>query len=422
MFSARKRFGEVFGLYGYFHQRPEAVTCHPDHVRSLFTADPELAPSVVANSQLVPVVGRNSVLTAIGPRHMRQRKLLLPAFHGEAIARYREMITRAVDREIDTWPIGIPFALAPRMQAITLDVIMGGIFGIEGTPEKGTAEHRLRQGVSTVLQLSTAPGAKLGELANLNRDEPVGMQRVVLDWLDRRIYPVIEQRRGRERDDILSMLLQAETEDGERLTDKEVRDELLTLVLAGHETTANSLAWAFERLLRTPAAYDRLRDTVRSGEDADAYIDAVIYEAMRVRPVIPVVGRTVKVPWRLGDYTVPGDTQVLVSIALVHHREDLYPEPFAFRPERFVGVKPGTYTWIPFGGGIRRCLGASFALFEMKVVIPTILRRVELETAAPAPERIRRRAITFAPENDALVIVRGKRSAAGASPAAIAAV
>src|SRR4051794_3433739 len=235
-FRARRELGETFRFHSYATEQPEAVISHPDHVRSLFTADPEDAPSVATTSPLRPVVGPNSVLTALGPRHMRQRKLLLPAFHGEVVARYREMIAQAADREIDSWPLGSPFALAPRMQAVTLDVIMGGIFGIAGSPERGTPEHGLRRAVSTVLALSTAPGAKLSELSNLGRDEPVGTQRVVLGWLDRHIYAVITARRaadgGTRRDDILSLLLEAEDEDGERLTDKEVRDELLTLVLA----------------------------------------------------------------------------------------------------------------------------------------------------------------------------------------------
>src|SRR4051794_10801105 len=359
MFRARREHGDVFRIHGYAADQPAAVTSHPDHVKSLFTADPERAPSVTPNSPLRPVLGPNSVLTAIGPRHMRQRKLLLPAFHGDAVARYRQMIAEAADREIDTWPIGTPLALAPRMQAITLDVIMAGIFGIEGRPRRGTPERELRDAIRTAVRVSTIPLAKLAELGNLRSDEPVGASKVVLDALDRRMYAVISARRAAGHDarrtDILSMLLEAETEDGERLTDKELRDELLTLVLAGHETTANSLAWAFERLLRTPAAYDRLRETVRSGADPDGYLEATIHEAMRVRPVVPIIGRVVKRPWRLGDYVVPADTEVLASILLVHHREDVYPEPFAFRPERFVGVKPGTYTWIPFGGRIRRC-------------------------------------------------------------------
>jgi cytochrome P450 len=408
VFRARRELGETFRLHGLQEEHPEAVTSHPDHVRSLFTASPDEAPSVAGSSELRPVVGPNSVLTAVGPRHMRQRKLLLPSFHGEAIDRYRQMIAEAANREIDTWPVGTPFPLAPRMQAITLDVIMAGIFGIDGSPARGTPEHALRRAVRSVLHLSTQPLAKLAELTNVSRDEPVGVQRAVLGWLDRRIYTVIAARREAhgvgQRADVLSLLLEAETEDGERLTDKELRDELLTLVLAGHETTANSLAWTFERLLRTPAAYDRLRETVRSGQDPDGYLEATIHEAMRVRPVVPIIGRTVTTPWRLGDYAVPAGTNVLVSIVLLHHREDVYPDAHAFRPERFVGVKPGTYTWIPFGGGIRRCLGAALAMAEQRVVLEAIVRRTDLEAPDPTPERMRHRNVTMIPEHGARVV------------------
>src|SRR4051794_21829333 len=410
MFRARRQLGETFLIDTLVDDVPAAVVSHPDHVRSLFTADPADAPSVTPSSPLVPVVGPNSVLTSIGDRHMRQRKLLLPAFHGEAVERYSEMIASAADREIDSWPTGTPFALAPRMQAITLDVIMAGIFGVEGAPAKGTPERRLRQAVCTVVQLSTTPLAKISELVNVGRQEAVGIQRAVMAYLDRAVYAVIADRRAAgsdERGDVLSLLLEAETEDGERLTDKELRDELLTLVLAGHETTANSLAWAFERLLRTPHAYDRLRESVRAGDD-DGYVEATIHEAMRSRPVIPIIGRVVQVPWRLGDYVVPAQTEALISILLVHHRDDVYPDPFAFRPERFLGVKPGTYTWIPFGGGIRRCLGAALAMAEQRVVLRAIARRTALEAADPAPERARHRNVTMIPAAGARVVMTAR--------------
>jgi cytochrome P450 len=329
------------------------------------------------------------------------------------VARYRDAIVAAADREIDGWPVGTSFALVPRMQAITLDVIMAGIFGIEGTLAKGTPEYELRQAVRFVLHLSTRPLAKLAELSNAGRTEAVGVQRAVVSFLDRKIYAVIDARRAAGQDgrrDVLSLLLEAETEEGERLTDKELRDELLTLVLAGHETTANSLAWAFERLLRTPHAYDRLRETVRGGADTDGYVDATIHETMRSRPVIPIVGRSVQVPWQLGEYLVPAGTDVLVSIALLHHREDIYPDPFAFVPERFVGVKPGTYTWIPFGGGIRRCLGAALAMVEQRIVLEAIARRTDLEADDPSPERARSRNVTMIPAHGARVLGRARHA------------
>jgi cytochrome P450 len=413
VFGARRRLGEVFRMRTRVVDGGTVVTSHPDHVRSLFTADPTEAPSLTGESPLRPIVGPNSTLTALGERHMRQRKLLLPSFHGEAVARYTEMIEAAAEREIDRWQLNTPFSLAPRMQAITLDVIMAGIFGIEGRPERGTPEHRLRQVIRRLVLLSTLPISQVAELLNTGSDEAVGPTKIALGYLDRATYDVIRKRRAEdleERTDILSVLLQATDEDGTPLTDQELRDELLTLVLAGHETTANSLAWTFERLVRTPGAYDRLRAAVRDDDDRAAVIEATIHEGMRSRPVIPVIGRRVTVPWQLGEYGVEADTPVLMSILLVHHREDVYPDPFAFRPERFLHRKPGTYEWIPFGGGIRRCLGATLAMAEQRVVLEAVARRTDLIAEDPAPERAVHRNVTMIPGRGARVIMRERRS------------
>jgi cytochrome P450 len=299
------------------------------------------------------------------------------------------------------------------MQAITLDVIMAGIFGIEGRPEAGTPEAGLRRTIKRLVNASTRPEAQLTELIHIGREEPIGPMRLGLALLDRPTYAVIAARRRAadldERRDILSLLLQARTEEGEALSDKELRDELLVLVLAGHETTANSLAWTWERLTRNPDAHGALLAAVRSGERAEEWVEATIVEAMRSRPVIPIIGRRVQVPWRFGEYAVPADTPVTMSILLVHHREDLYPDPFAFRPERFLGGrKPGTYEWIPFGGGIRRCLGAALAMAEMRVVLTTMARRLDLEADRPEPERAQHRNVTMIPSRGGRVIVRAR--------------
>jgi cytochrome P450 len=413
VFKWRRELGEVFRTRGTVSGGP-VVTSHPDHVKSLFTAKPEQAPSLTGESPLRPIVGSNSVLTAVGERHMRQRKLLLPHFHGEAIAGYAQMITDAVDREVDTWPVRRPIALAPRMQAITLDVIMGGIFGIEGRPRPGTPEFWLRQATRWLLYASTLPFAQVGELMNIGRDEPVGLQRIGLELLDRPTYAVIRSRRRAtdvgDRRDVLSLLIEARTEDDEALTDRELRDELLTLVLAGHETTANQLAWTWERLVRAPAARERLVESVRGGgDDAPEVIEATIQEGMRSRPVIPIIGRRVLVPWRLGDYVVKADTPVTMSILLLHHREDLYPDPFSFRPERWLDQKPGTYEWIPFGGGIRRCLGAALAMAEQRIVLREMAERLDIEAADPEPEHAKHRNVTMIPSKGGKVIIRAKR-------------
>jgi len=409
VFGARRRFGDVWRMQTTMPGGP-VVTCHPDHVRSLFTAKPEQAPSLNSESPLRPILGTESILTAVGPRHMRQRKLLLPSFHGEAIAQYTAMIAEAAEREIETWPVGRPFALAPHMQAITLDVIMAGIFGIEGRPQRGTPEHLMRTTVKRLLAASTSPFAQFGELLNMGRDEAFGPMKLAIALLDRAAYGVIRARRRDahlgDRHDILSLLLQARTEEGETMNDKEVRDELLTLVLAGHETTANSLAWTWERLVRYPEAHEALLGAVRAGEGAEEQIEATIIEAMRSRPVVPFIGRRVTVPWQLGEYGVAADTPIGMSILLVHHRENLYPEPFEFRPERWLGRKPGTYEWIPFGGGIRRCLGASLAMAEMRVVLEAMARRLDLEAAEPEPERALHRNVTMIPARGGRVVLR----------------
>jgi cytochrome P450 len=424
MFHNQRRFGEVWSPRGYVRGQA-AVTSHPDHIRSIFTAPPELVPTLAAESPLRPVLGERSVLTSNGPRHLRQRKLLLPPFHGQAIARYQQMIAEAAEREIDRWPIGTPFSLAPRMQAITLDVIMAGIFGVRTTPRPGTLEHALRIAVREVLWASTQPGAKLAEWMNLRHAEPFGLTKIGLAVPDRCIYGIIGKRRAAsdldERTDILSMIMRARTDEGEALTDRELRDELMTLVLAGHETTANQLAWTWERLTRNPPAHERLRDSVRSDENAAEVVEATITEAMRVRPVIPVTGRRVAAPWRLGAYGVPKGTPVAASILLLHHREDVYPDPFAFRPERWLeqddacGLrvrKHGPYEWIPFGGGTRRCLGSQLAMAEQRVVLETMARRVDLVAASPEPERPKHRNVTMLPARGARVILRSRLSLA----------
>jgi cytochrome P450 len=412
VFGAQRRLGEVFRMRTVLPGGP-VVASHPDHVRSLFTAKPEQAPSLTGESPLRPILGSGSVLTANGPRHMRQRKLLLPPFHGEAIERYTAMISAATEREIDRWELNRPLALAPRMQAITLDVIMAGIFGIEGRPQRGTPEHRMRLTIKHLVAASTSPLAQVGELLNLNREEAVGLTRLGVELLDHPTYAVIDARRRDEslgeRRDILSLLLQAETEEGETMNDKEVRDELLTLVLAGHETTANSLSWTWERLVRNPAAHEALREAVRSGEGSEEQVEATIIESMRSRPVVPFIGRRVTVPWQLGPYAVSAGTPIGMSILLVHHREDLYPEPFEFRPERWLGRKPGTYEWIPFGGGIRRCLGAALAMAEQRVVLEAMARRLDIEAAEPEPERALHRNVTMIPARGGRVVLRSRR-------------
>jgi cytochrome P450 len=292
---------------------------------------------------------------------------------------------------------------------------MGGIFGIEGSPRPGTVEYALRLAIRELLRSSTLPGAKVAELMQIGHQEPFGLTKLGLMVPDRCLYAVIAKRRRAEdldqRTDIMSLIMRARTDEGETLSDRELRDELMTLVLAGHETTANQLAWAWERLVRWPEAHERLREAVRTGsENADDIVEATITEAMRVRPVIPMTGRRVAVPWRLGEYAIPADTAVGISILLLHHREDLYPDPRAFRPERWLGYKPGTYEWIPFGGGTRRCLGAALAMAEQRMVLETMARRLDLEASTAKPERPKHRNVTMIPARGGRVVVRSRKS------------
>lgn len=273
----------------------------------------------------------------------------------------------------------------------------------------------MRRAVQRIGRISTHPLWQLVEFQQFGRLEPHGALRAMLSVIDRQLYAAIRARRAAGTrpgaTDVMSLLVASRDADGHALTDRELRDELLSLILAGHETTANSLAWTFERLLRTPSAYDRLRDTVRShSAEADGYVEATVHEAMRVRPVIPMVVRLVKRPWRLGDYVIPANMPLAVSIVALHHREDIYPEPHAFRPERFLGRNPASYTWIPFGGGIRRCLGATLAMAEQRVVLRAIARRTNLVAPAPAPEPARQRNVTMIPRDGGRVVVVAKHT------------
>jgi cytochrome P450 len=252
---------------------------------------------------------------------------------------------------------------------------------------------------------------------NLGHEEPFGILRLALIVPDRALYAVIRERRRAAdlegRTDIMSLIMRARTEEGNGLDDRALRDELMTLVLAGHETTAHQLAWTFERLVRNPSALERLTAAVREGaEDAEALIEATLNESMRTRPVIPIIGRRVQAPWRLGDYGIPADTAVAVSIVLVHHREDVYPDPFSFRPERWLESKPGTYELIPFGGGTRRCLGAALAMAEMRVVLRKMVERLDIAAPGSGPERPLHRNVTMLPSRGGRVVIRARTAAA----------
>jgi cytochrome P450 len=420
-----RRYGDMFTVR--FPVGTIVFISDPAVIKEIFTGDPDVLHAGEANATpLEPLMGKNSVLLLDGPEHMRQRKLMLPSFHGERMQQYGQLMREITEDEIRRWPVDEPFPLRVRTQAITLEIILRAVFGIEDAERLDELRQRLRR----LLDISTKPTALATVvLAPLRRT--VGRRtwarfmRLRAD-VDEVLYDEIARRRTAadiaERSDVLSVLLQARDEQGKPLTDVELRDELITLLVAGHETTATTLAWAFDLLLRHPTELERLQTEIDSGE-GDDYLDAVIKETLRIRPVVPGVVRKLTAPLDIGGREFPAGVRLAPNIYLTHRRADVYPEPARFNPDRFLNRPPDTYSWLPFGGGIRRCLGASFALYELKVVIPTIMRNVTLRAVGDEPEPIRRRAITFVPAHDAMVRVERfhERAPEAADQASVAA-
>jgi cytochrome P450 len=394
--------GDLFTLQLQY-QDPWVVVADPVQVKQVFTAPSDVLHSGEANAHLVPALGLNSLLTLDGPAHLRHRRLLLPSFQGEHVARYREIVRAATERELESWPRGEAGPAAQRMLMLTLEVILRAVFGVEEResldPLRGALNALVRAAEGARLAL-LGRGERLGEerFAEFRAALALSHELVLAEIARHRADP----RLG-ERDDVMSLLLQARYEDGSAMTDVDLRDELMTLLLAGHETTAMSLAWALEQLARNPEALRRLEAEAEEG--GGPYTEAAIRETLRICPVFAVVARKVKQPFELGGYTIPAGVTIMPSPVLVHHRPDLYPQPDEFRPERFLEQPPGTYTWIPFGGGVRRCLGAGFAQLEMQVVLATLLARVHPRPLRPEPEGAKRRLITLGPAQGAQLIL-----------------
>jgi cytochrome P450 family 135 len=403
MEDCRRRYGDMFTLR-IAHEGTWVFLADPDAIKQVFTGDPRVLHAGEANVVVLPLLGHHSLLLLDEATHMSQRKLMLPPFHGERMRSYEQTMAEVAAEEIESWPAGEPYAVRPAMQRITLEVIIRTVFGVQDEQRRAA----LRATLGNALEWGSNP-RRMAMLAML------GPQRVASSTMFQRvrqpaddlIYEEIRARRGaidlEERDDVLSMLLLARHEDGSPMTDDELRDQLMTLLVAGHETTASSLAWAVERLVRNPRVLERAR------EDGDEYLDAVCKETLRLRPILALVLRRLTEPMEIGGHLLPAGTNVAPCIYLVHKRADIYPDPYAFKPERFLERPAGTYTWIPFGGGVRRCLGASFAQFEMKVVLRELLARVEPRVADPRPERVTRRAITLVPERGGEVVVERAR-------------
>jgi cytochrome P450 len=402
----RRELGETFRA-SIFGPGELIFVSDPESLKRLFGADRINTIAPGRNIVLKPLLGPGSLLLQEDDEHLRRRKLMLPPFHGERMRAYEGVIAGATERAVASWPVGEPFALHPSMQAITLEVILRAVFGVEDDDRRA----ELREGLVAVLAATASPRAVGLMVPGLRRLPPYRRLAARLVRIDEVLAAEIAERRSdprlEERTDILSMLVAAEFDDGSRMGDSELRDQLMTLLLAGHETTATALAWTFDLLFHRPDALARLTAEVRAGERD--YLDAVIEESLRIRPVVPFTGRELREPAELGGYALDAGAIVMAAIYLTHTRPDVYPEPHAFRPERFLGGGGETYSWLPFGGGTRRCIGAAFAQFEMRVALETILRSCDLRAGSSEPERAIRRNVTLSPARGTPAVLDRRR-------------
>jgi cytochrome P450 len=404
--DCRRRYGETFTAH-VLRAGTMVFLSDPDSLKRLFAADRRNTISPGRNVVLAPVLGQRSLLLLEGSEHLRRRKLMLPPFHGERMRAYARVMAEATEREMATWKVGEAFRLHSSMQAITLDVILRAVFGVEDDRRR----TELRENLVGILATTRSPLAFVLTIDRLRRLPAHRRMARMIAGADAVLLAEIADRRADpdlgSREDILSLLVGARFDDGTQMDDRELRDQLMTLLMAGHETTATALAWAFDLLFRAPDKLRRLREEVDDG--GHDYLDAVIEETLRVRPVVPFVGRQLCEPAELGGYRLEAGTVLMPAIYLTHTRPDTYPEPYAFRPERFLDGGPETYSWIPFGGGTRRCIGAAFAQFEMQVVLATILRGAELRPASHRPERIARRNVTLSPRGGTPAVLAARR-------------
>jgi len=404
MESCRRRFGDAFSVTFMGFTTPMVMLSDPAAILALYT-NPKHGLPPGRSIALMPVMGPRSVLLLEGAEHLARRRLMLPPFHGERMQAYQETVRDVAVRELESWPEGVELAVHPRMQAVTLEVILRAVFGVTDVARR----ERLRTLLPKLLDSTASVSLQFKVLISrrYQRLDPLAFLQKLSAQIDALLFAEIAERRAdpnlNEREDILSLLVLAQFEDGEGMIDEELRDQLLTLLLAGHETTATALAWTADLLVRHPHALRRLTEEVDTDE-GDAYLRAVITESLRLRPVVPLAGRRLTSDLELNGYTLPAGTDVTPAIWLTHTRPDLYPEPYAFRPERFLDERPTTYGWVPFGGGVRRCLGAAFADFEMRVVLTEMLRRRRLDAAVPSAERVTRRNVTFSPRRGTRVI------------------
>jgi cytochrome P450 len=401
-----KRFGGAFT--GRLGPGSDVVFLStPAAVRGVFHGSPDQMNMGDINGLFRRVLGKNSLLVIDGEQHMQQRRLLLPPFHGQRVMEHYDAMLAAAEEDVAGFPIGKPFALQPRMQAMTLSVILRAVFGLEAGPRR----DKLRDLLARLLELNCTLATTLPQLrVSLGGLTPWAKLMRCTKQVDKAVYAEIEHRRaamaagepGAVPNDVLSLLLAARDEDGEPMSDAELRDQLLTMLVAGHETTATALSWAFERVLRHPEVLVK----IRAGLDVDdpSYLDAVIKETLRLRPTVPITARKLTVPYEVDGNMYPAGTVLMPCIYLLHRNPDIYYNPDEFIPERFIGQQPPAYAYIPFGGGVRRCLGAGFAAAELRAVLATVLTRVDLRPAGRRDEKIVRRAFTLSPGRGARVI------------------
>jgi cytochrome P450 family 135 len=395
------RYGDTFTMR-LAGEGTWVMMSHPDAVKEIFTGPPDLLHAGEGNRILLPMVGANSVLLLDDEPHREQRRLLMPPFRGNQLSAYADTMAAVAQAEIARWPRGTPVRLHARMQALTLEVILRAVFGLA----EGPRLDQLRAELVRALSFASRVGGQFVLALGPPRVRAT-LARKLFGNFNALLYAEINERRRAERlderGDVLSILLQARHEDDRPMSDVEIRDELITLLVAGHETTATALAWAVERLARHPDYQARLTAETHAGEHE--FCDAVVKETLRLRPVLSLVARRVKAPMEIGGVQLPAGVTAVPSIYLMHRRPDIYPDPEQFRPERFLEQRAGTYTWIPFGGGIRRCLGAAFAEYEMRIVLGTLFGACAARPTSERPERPRRRGITHVPGNGATVVL-----------------
>ena len=412
MERCRERYGSAFSVSFPGFETPMVMISDPEHVAALYKERRNGLPPGRTTS-LEPILGSRSILLLEGDEHLARRKLMLPPFHGERMRAYEEQIDAIVEREIDSWPLGGEFRLHPRMQSVTLEAILNAVFGV--SEEARLA--KLRPLLGRLLDETSGPGLQIrfilsqrvgwikDPLTELRRSLAAVDELLLAEAAERHADPDLESRT-----DILSMLVAARFEDGEPMSDAELRDQLMTLLLAGHETTATALAWAFDLLLRHPDKLDRLRQEILDGE-SEEYLRATIAEVLRLRPVVPLAGRRLAEPLSAPGLELPAGADVTPAIWLTHTDPKTYPDPHAFKPERFLERAPETYAWIPFGGGVRRCLGATFAEFEMRIALRAIVTRCDFEPVRSGAEGIKRRNVTFSPKHGTPVRLKARRPA-----------